>query len=69
MRHGQADERHFSKCGTPRQIAADWEINTFNYYDFTTTQNSKNVKCSYAAEIFHISDNNDTSLPRGVFAL
>ena len=34
---GQADERHFSKCGTSRQIAADWESNTFYYYDFTTT--------------------------------
>ena len=49
---GQADERHFPKCSTSRQIAADRESNTFYYYDSTTTHNSKNVKCSYAVGTF-----------------
>ena len=52
MYNSGIDELRLLKCGTPRQIAADRESNTFYYYDFTTTQNSKNVKCSYAAEIF-----------------
>ena len=46
------DEHRLPKRGTPRQIVADRESNTFYYYDSTTTQNSKNVKCSYAVETF-----------------
>ena len=49
MCHSGIDEHRLLKCGTPRQIAADRESNTFNYYSSTTTQNSKNAKCLYAA--------------------